>query len=271
MVAKEIPQGPECASGKPNVTPLMTDRPISADAPLPVLSGEHALFLDFDGTLAPIQDDPETVALPSGGAALLLTLSNMLDGALVLISGRSIHDLASRTPPELWRAGGHGRDVCAPGQLPAPNSEKASAEFMNSVYDVTRQFEGVWVEEKGKVLAIHYRQNPSVGDQLAAQLELLVSRIAGYKFQHGKMVIELKPAGTDKGTALRSLMRQTPFAGRNPVMVGDDTTDEDAMLAAMDLGGFGIKVGEGQTCARYQIPDTVAVWGWLKRLLDEHA
>ena len=249
----------------------MTDQTTPADAPLPVLSDRSALFLDFDGTLAPIQDDPESVALPSGGSETLLKLSHCLGGALVLISGRGIHDLSARTPLELWRAGGHGSDVCKPGQVPEAISGTAPPDFLEAVYEITKTFEGVRVEVKSEVLAVHYRQNPDAGDPLAAALQSLADETDGYKFQHGKMVIELKPAGIDKGTALRALMQQAPFIGRTPVMVGDDTTDEDAMRAADDLGGFGIKVGPGETCARYQITDTVAVWDWLKRTLNEHA
>lgn len=248
----------------------MSNPSASLDPTVPPLTERHALFLDFDGTLAPLQDDPDTVALPEVRAKYLLALLDQLGGALVLISGRSIHDLSLRTPIELWRAGGHGHDVCQPGERPAPTVGVAPAALRVAVEAVTRDIEGARVEEKGKVLAIHYRQNPAAGPGLAGSLQRLAHRTEGYAFQHGKMVIELKPRGADKGTALTELMRRAPFAERIPVMIGDDATDEDAMKAAMDLGGIGIKVGAGETCAQYRFTNTDSVWHWLKEQSDEH-
>lgn len=234
------------------------------------LTGRHALFLDFDGTLAPLQDDPDSVALPEHGAKYLLTLSDRLDGALVLISGRGIHDLSLRAPIQLWRAGGHGHDVCHPGEHPELKTGTAPVALREAVEAATRDIEGVWIEEKGRVLAIHYRQIPTAGPGLAEAMKLLAQETEGYAFQHGKMVIELKPCGADKGTALTALMKRSPFAARIPVMIGDDATDEDAMKAAMELGGIGIKVGIGKTCAQYRFTNTDAVWRWLKEQSGEH-
>jgi trehalose 6-phosphate phosphatase len=79
------------------------------------------------------------------------------------------------------------------------------------------------------------------------------------------MVVEVKPAAAHKGRALRRLAAQAPFAGRRPVMLGDDTTDEDAIAAAQALGGIGVKVGEGVSVARLRTPDPAAVRAWLAR------
>lgn len=84
---------------------------------LPSLSPDHALFLDFDGTLTDIQDDPDTVVLPQGGAEALVALSARIGGALAVISGRDVTDLQTRVPQELWRIGGHGLDVASPGEI----------------------------------------------------------------------------------------------------------------------------------------------------------
>ncbi|MAV50654.1 MAG: trehalose-phosphatase [Hyphomonadaceae bacterium] len=249
----------------------MTESPVLSGQTFPVLSSQHALFLDFDGTLAPLQDDPDAVALPKDGAACLHAVAQRLNGALVLISGRDVRDLCTRTPQTLWRVGGHGHDICPPGAQPTPVAVKAPAALLQATELIIRDTKGIRIEEKGAVLAIHYRQNPEAGPDLASKLQALARQTTGYAFQHGKMIIELKPAGVDKGTALTSIMSLPLFSGRVPIMIGDDKTDEDAMQAAVALGGTGIKVGTGQTCAPYRFEDTDTVWRWLKEQTDEHA
>jgi trehalose 6-phosphate phosphatase len=245
-----------------NLSPSLNSAPVSLR--------DCAFFLDFDGTLAPLQDDPDTVSLPNGGASLLLALNTKLSGAMVLISGRDIRDLSKRTPVELLRAGGHGLEVCQPGETPALAQTSTDPRVRQRVEDLVAPHPGVRIEDKGPVLAVHFRQNPAVEAELLAALKALAETLPDYKAQHGKMVIELKPTRANKGMALASLMQSAPFSGRKPIMVGDDTTDEDAMRTATDLGGFGIKVGEGETCAKFRVKDPEAVWDWLRRLVDEH-
>lgn len=229
-----------------------------------------ALFLDFDGTLAALQDDPDTVALPSGGADVLAALKTTLSGALVLISGRDIRDLSVRIPGGIIRAGGHGLEICLPGEAPTADRHSFDPGLKASVECAIAPHAGVRIEDKGPVLAVHFRQNPDAEADLLKALQALVADRPEYKAQHGKMVIELKPIHANKGIALASLMQSSPFSGRMPIMVGDDTTDEDAMRTATDLGGFGVKVGEGETCAKFRLRDPDAVWDWLRRLVDEH-
>ena len=242
----------------------------SADA-VPISVRETALFLDFDGTLAPLQDDPDTVQLPRNCRKVLLKLRKVLQGAAVLISGRDIRDLSKRTPLELWRAGGHGLEVCAPGEMPSDQRPEIAPHILNRVAKIVGAYDGVRIEDKSPVLAVHFRQNPDAEPSLLRQFSALATEIDGYKAQHGKMVIELKPERANKGLALRQFMQRPDFAGRIPIMVGDDTTDEDAMQAATDLGGFGIKVGSGASLARYRFEDTNTVWYWLRSILNEHA
>jgi len=77
------------------------------------------------------------------------------------------------------------------------------------------------------------------------------------------MVSEILPAAANKGLALQALMRVPPFAGRRPVFVGDDNTDEDGLAVAQALGGYGIKVGPGASAAQYRLDDVQDVHRWL--------
>jgi len=249
----------------------MTDYSSSSVHAVPVSVRQHALFLDFDGTLAPLQDDPEAVELPPNGAETLTRLYEHFAGALVLISGRDIRDLSRRTPTNIWRAGGHGLEICAPGEAPALSGAQIDDSLLKQTQDIITRFHGVRIEEKGPILAIHYRQNPEAEQPLRAALDQLADGVEGYKAQHGKMVIELKPLRANKGVALAEMMNKPGFVGRHPIMVGDDTTDEDAIAVATEQGGFGIKVGDGATLARHRFESTDHVWDWLRSIVNEHA
>lgn len=234
---------------------------------LPGLSGDTALFLDFDGTLAPIQDDPETVALPDGGASVLEAVAAQLAGALTVISGRDIRDLSRRVPHALWRAGGHGLEVCAPGEAPAEAQPHGPAALAARLAEAVAAHSGTRLEPKGAVFAVHYRAVPDAGPSLQAALAEVARETEDYTLQAGKMVFELKPSAANKGKALARMMQAAPFAGRMPIMVGDDTTDEDAMRVAMELGGTGIKVGEGDTVAAHRLAAPGDVFTWLREAL----
>lgn len=232
---------------------------------LPRLSSQTALFLDFDGTLAPIQDDPDTVALPNETASALAALQRVVGDAVCIVSGRDIRDLSSRVPNAYWRAGGHGLEICAPGDMPAPSSAVAPRSLVNAIDMIVRGLEGVRVEHKGPVLAIHYRRAPELGDTLIARISDTMRDHPDYKVQAGKMVIEAKPAHANKGRAVEWLMGRSPFEGRTPIMVGDDVTDEDAFIVVNDLGGISIKVGTGETEANLRLDSPLDVANWLSQ------
>lgn len=223
-----------------------------------------ALFFDLDGTLAEIGPDPDAIFLPPATADALARLAARLGGALALISGRDLRDLASRTPAAVWRAGAHGLEVAAPGDaLPAPPAPPPEAAL--APLRAAAQAPGVRLELKGPVAALHYRAAPDAEAACLTAAAAAAAGLAGYVMQAGKMVVEIKPDRAHKGRALRDIAAIAPFAGRRPIMFGDDATDEDAIEAAQALGGLGVKVGSGDSAARLRAPDPAAVRAWIER------
>jgi trehalose 6-phosphate phosphatase len=228
------------------------------------LRDSDALFLDFDGTLAEIGPDPDAIVLEVGVAEALSRLALRLAGAVAILSGRDIRDLARRTPPSVWRAGGHGLEVAAPDSV-LPTIPPPLAEAVLAPLRAATSHGGVRLELKGPVAALHYRAAPEAEVACVAAAREAARLAPGLVHQQGKMVVEVKPAAAHKGTALRRLAAEPPFAGRRPLMFGDDTTDEDAIEAAQALGGIGIKVGAGATAAELRAPDPAALRAWLAR------
>lgn len=222
-----------------------------------------ALFLDFDGTLTDIGPDPDAIALSATVTGNLLLLANRLEGAVAILSGRDIRDLAKRVPPALWRAGGHGLEIIGPDAAAPP----VPAGLPDPVVDMLRAVtdDRVRLELKGPVAALHYRAAPERADDCHAAARSAALRGRGLVVQIGKMVVELKPAEAHKGATLSRMLRASPFAGRRPIMLGDDTTDEDAITAAQNAGGIGIHVGLGRSAAQLRAPDPEAVRAWLAR------
>jgi trehalose 6-phosphate phosphatase len=247
---------------EPPLSPL-TSSTSPTGAP-PPLVGDCALFLDFDGTLAQIVDDPDSVVLPQRAAATLAQLFERLGGAVAILSGRDVRDLSSRAPPGVWRIGGHGVEACPPGSPPPKESAAPPRDLSEAIEQLAAGERGVRVERKGAILAVHYRAAPQAGASLAKALAEIVGHVEGYTLQAGKMVFEAKPLAADKGVAVAAAMAHPPFRSRTPVMVGDDVGDEGAFHVAQGMGGFGVKVGEGPSNALYRLRSTDDVWAWLE-------
>ncbi len=237
----------------------------------PAPCAECAFFLDVDGTLIEIADTPSTVRVDMELLELIGRLFRISGGALALVSGRSISDLEELLgTPRLPLAGQHGlerRDSA--GRLwihAAPPGAKCAIK--EELAPVLARHSGLLLEDKGLTLALHYRQAP----HLAAYAHRLMARLmqeAGgeLELQKGKRVIEIKPAGIDKGTAVAEYLTESPFRGRHPVFIGDDLNDEHGFAEVNRVGGISIKVGPGASCARYRLPHVAAVRHWLNEAL----
>lgn len=245
-------------------------RDSSAAADIPSLDcRKHACFLDVDGTLLELADTPESVRVEPSLLDMLSSLASAADGALALISGRPVSDIDRLfLPLRLPAAGLHGLEQRAASGAVRWEGPATSAipRLLALAQRWAASRTGLLVEDKAGTFAVHYRNAPQLGGEVHSFMKNLLLEVGGdYCLQLGKMVVEITPKGRDKGSAIKAFMDGPPFAGRMPVFVGDDVTDERAFATVEALGGISIKVGSGQTSARWRLEDVSAVHAWLQR------
>jgi trehalose 6-phosphate phosphatase len=201
---------------------------------------------DFDGTLAPIVADPQAARALPGAAPVLAALAAAV-GTLAVITGRPAADAVAlggfESVPGLIVLGVYGRQrwqdgaVGGPG---APPSVEAARRALPGVLREARAAEGTWVEDKGEALAVHTR--PAADPEAALRalrgpLGELAARF-GLAAEPGRMVIELRPPGADKGIALTALAEER--AARSVLFCGDDLGDLPAFAALRTLRTTGV-------------------------------
>ncbi|WP_166774305.1 trehalose-phosphatase [Xanthomonas sp. CFBP 8151] len=236
----------------------------------PLLDDACALFLDVDGTLIDFADSPEAVRLLPEVRAAIGQLSDRLHGAVALVSGRPLSQLDALFAPLLLPAAGlHGHelrgDIAARVAMPQDTSG-----WLHGLHEraatLAHRHPGVLVEDKGVSVALHWRAQPLAGPEVLAFAQQEIAQLSGYRLQPGDHVVEFVPEGSNKGLAVEQMMQHGAFAGRTPVFVGDDLTDEFGFAAANRLGGWSVLVGaRARTSARFRVDGTADVHAWLQR------
>jgi len=227
-----------------------------------------AYFLDLDGTLLDFTDHPAVAQSDTRLRALIEGLQRTAGGAVAVISGRAIKDVdALLGGLRLPVAGQHGTERRDAGgrithhAFPTERLDWARDRLAEAVAHRS----GLVLEHKGLSLALHYRRAPRLAGYAHRLVRSLAPRLgAQFCIQPGKRIVELKPAGKDKGAAVLEFMQEEPFRGRTAVFVGDDATDEFGFATVNRLGGHSIKVGPGRTVARWRLRDVRAVRSWLE-------
>jgi trehalose 6-phosphate phosphatase len=235
-------------------------------APLPPFDPDrHALFLDFDGTFVDFAPRPDAIVLRPGSVDLLRNLSRRLGGALAIVSGRRIADLDGFLEPlRLPASGVHGQELrLADGDIEVRSPSPQLDEARRCLAAALGPGDPLDLEDKRAALVLHFRRNPEEGERAAALAREAIAGLADLEALPGHAIVEIRERGVSKADAVRLFAAHPPFAGRLPVFVGDDTTDEDGFRAAAGVGGFGVKVGPGVTAASYRLPNVSAVHAWL--------
>ena len=221
-----------------------------------------ALLLDMDGTLLDLAATPDAVVVPPDLPPVLRLLRDRLGGALAIVTGRPVEAVEALLPDVATAiAGEHGGAIrFSPGSplhridLPnLPEAWAAEAERAAAAHP------GALFERKARGFALHYRQAPGARDALERAAHAIVGAATTHRILAGSMVWEVRPRGADKGSAVAALMARPPFAGRVPVYLGDDVTDEDGIHEARAMGGLGLRVQD-------TFGDAAGVRAWLAGL-----
>ncbi len=218
-----------------------------------------ALFLDLDGTLLDIAPTPDAVRVPATLPDVLRRLRARLAEALAIVTGRPPEQVDALLPGIAHAiAGEHGGAIRrapdapverAPLPMPAP-------EWLVAAEALVAAHPGALLEHKARGFVLHYRLAPAAGPALERGLRALLGAQRTHRVMPAHMAFEVQPRGADKGMAVAALLARAPFAGRVPVYVGDDVTDEDGIRAATEAGGFGLRVAE-------TFGDAAGVRAWL--------
>ncbi len=213
-----------------------------------------ALFLDFDGTLVDLADKPEEVIVPAALVDTLRALHTYLGGAVAVISGRPMDQIDEFLAPlRLPVAGVHGSERRAANGTLSLQTTYPLDEVQHAAQALVRQHPALRLEAKRGSLALHYRQAPELEAVCLETMRAAVEASPGLTLMRGKMVVEAKPGGASKGMAIDAFMHEAPFAGRQPVFMGDDFTDEVGFTVVQRRGGMGVKVGGGPSAAWHRV------------------
>ena len=216
--------------------------------------------LDFDGTLAPIAEDPDAPRITPPARRALSALAERPDTAVAVVSGRRLSDLRPRVAVDGVRyVGNHGLEYAVDGEREAhPGATERREDLQRAREEVETRLAhvpGVDVEDKELTATVHHRRTPAdrVGTVEDA-VSNVVSEVDGLEATTGKEILEIRPdVDWDKGSAVRRLAEETPPEWPT-VYVGDDTTDEDA-FEALGPDDAGVAIGEHETAAAYRIAD----------------
>jgi trehalose 6-phosphate phosphatase len=265
-------------AGKPMDKLVPEDEEIEETVPVPRSLVPHlaetAILLDIDGTLLDLMPTPREVWVPPGLVTTLNGLYKRTEGALALVSGRSLNDIDLIFAPDQFPAvGGHGAEmrIEADSEAVAAHAPPLEKELKRRLAAIARLSPGILLEDKGYSLALHYRLAPHAEKAIYAAVSLIRADLpdAPIEVLPGKSVCEIKHSGFSKASGVRELMEHAPFKGRRPLFIGDDVTDESVFAIMPDLDGVAFSVGRRArgVAGHFDAPSDVREF--LAHLLDD--
>ena len=231
-----------------------------------------ALFLDIDGTLVEIEDEPRLVKIPENLKRVISLLDECLDGALALVTGRTIRDVDKLFEPlKLPVSGKHGsehRDKLGRRYKSGYNISLKIAGIIEELDIFTRKNSGIILENKKETIALHYRLNPAIESDVKIFMNNLISNHKNLEILNGKMVAEIRSKYIHKGTAISKFMSKKPFLGKTPFFFGDDISDEDGFATINSMNGVSISINPRlHSKANFRLESVASVIHWLETFI----
>src|ERR1700733_2357193 len=232
-----------------------------------------AVLLDIDGAILDLAPSPQQVWVPTGLRQTLALLNDRTGGALALVSGRALHDIdLIFSPLQLAAIGGHGAELRATADAdPLVRAKPLGAALKRKLAGISELGPGILAEDKGYSLALHYRLAPELAGAVRAAVEKICAELTPgmVEILPGKLVVEVKTAGVSKAGAVCDLMNYPPFTNRNPIFIGDDTTDEPVFGVIAQFGGLGFSVGRVAPDVNGHFDKPESVRAWLARIANQ--
>jgi trehalose 6-phosphate phosphatase len=224
----------------------------------------YVLYLDIDGTLADFQLDPKQSFIPKTTLHVLNCLLR-LNIPIILLTGRGVEDAQQLTQGlDVGIAGSHGLDLYLQQKRYRPQLDLMEIKALHSYAAYACQGQALRVEHKDYSIALHYREYPQsaqYAEQMACEV---VEKFPNFYLKKGHDVCEIAPLSANKGHAIQRIQHLLGLSQHCPIFIGDDLTDEDGFTVINQLQGISIKVGQGQTHARYQIDNVVECANFLE-------
>ena len=244
-----------------------TNRPPSPD----IGDRDWAWFLDVDGTLLEIEARPDLVIADTRLLDLLDRLNTANDGAVALISGRSLGQLDGIFGQfRLAAAGSHGIEQRFMDGTELNKAADLPPDLVRRVVAFAEQYPDLFVERKPFSIGVHYRNRPELEATVLEAMEKINAELDNIAtLMRGKMLVEALPAAANKGSAIRCFMQTPPFAGRLPVFIGDDVTDEHGFAVVNEMDGMSIRIGDAAgSAATWQLESVADLRAWLEATLE---
>lgn len=217
---------------------------MSPHPPFRMSPGDYALFLDIDGTLLDFSPSPGGVTVPPALPATLHMLQRQLSGAVALISGRRVADIEALFGSNIAVGAEHGALLrLADGRVIFETvSDPALKDIAHDLRKEITSYPGVLLEEKCFGLTVHWRAAPAAAQAMEHLLRRVIAPYPNLALLPAHAALEIRMSSVNKAAALKTFMQCPPFAGRLPVFIGDDVTDEPAISLATAMGGIGLHV-----------------------------